>query len=46
MFSEEDLIRCIDCENCVDGKCEFCNGEEIENVNKEFACVCFTQKTA
>lgn len=41
---DEELIRCIDCESCIDGKCEFCNGAEIEDVNEEFFCMYFSQK--
>lgn len=40
----EDLIRCIDCESCIDGKCEFCNGAEIEDVNEEFFCMYFSKR--
>lgn len=40
----EDVIKCIDCESCVEGKCMFCNGAEIEDVNEEFVCMYFSRK--
>lgn len=40
----EEPIKCRDCENCIDGKCMYCNGAEITDIDEEFVCMYFSER--